>query len=67
MRIFDVAGQPVKSLYHTNATQYEIWDLTNNFGLRVASGMYITQIETDGGNKVLKLVIVQPEHRIDVY
>ncbi len=67
IRIFDLAGQPVKSLYHTNATQYEIWDLTNNFGLPVASGMYITHIETDGGNKVLKLGIVQPEQRIDVY
>jgi hypothetical protein len=29
--------------------------------------MYITHIETDGGNKVLKLGIVQPEQRIDVY
>jgi len=67
IRIFDLAGQPVKSLYHTNATQYEIWDLTNNFGLPVASGMYITHIETDKGNKILKLGIVQPEQRIDVY
>ena len=67
IRIFDLAGQPVKSLYHTNSTQYEVWDLTNNFGLPVASGMYITHIETDGGNKVLKLGIVQPEQRIDVY
>ena len=67
IRVYDLAGQPVKSLYHTNGTQYEVWDLTNNFGLPVASGMYITHIETDGGNKILKLGIVQPEQRIDVY
>ena len=67
IRIFDLAGQPVKSLYHTNETPYEVWDLTNNFGLPVASGMYITHIKTDGGEKILKLGIVQPEQRIDVY
>ena len=67
IRVYDLAGQPVKSLYHTNGTQYEVWDLTNNFGLPVASGMYITHIETDGGTKILKLGVVQPEQRIDVY
>jgi len=67
IRIFDLAGQPVKSLYHTNETPYEVWDLTNNYGLPVASGMYITHIKTDGGEKILKLGIVQPEQRIDVY
>ena len=67
IRIFDIAGQPVKTLYHTNGTQYEVWDLKNNFGIPVASGMYIAHIKTDKGEKILKLGIVQPEQRIDVY
>ena len=67
IRIFDIAGQPVKTLYHTNGTQYEVWDLKNNYGIPVASGMYIAHIKTDQGDKILKLGIVQPEQRIDVY
>jgi hypothetical protein len=29
--------------------------------------MYLAHIETDYGNKILKLAIMQPEERIDVY
>ncbi|MBA64491.1 MAG: hypothetical protein CMG55_01685 [Candidatus Marinimicrobia bacterium] len=68
IRIFDLAGQPVKTLTHTGSTQYFEWDLTNNFDVPVASGMYLAHVETaNGGSKVLKLGIVQPEQRIDVY
>jgi len=67
IRIFDLAGQPVRTIVHNGSTQYVEWDLKNNYDVPVASGMYITHIETDGGNKILKLGIVQPEQRIDVY
>ena len=67
IRIFDIAGQPVKTLYHTNETPYEVWNLTNNFGIPVASGMYIAHVKTDQGEKIMKLGVVQPEQRIDVY
>ena len=43
------------------------WDLRNNGGVPVASGMYLAHIETDYGDKILKLAIMQPEERIDVY
>jgi hypothetical protein len=54
-------------MVHNNGTQYEVWDLNNNFNIPVASGMYIVHVTTAGGDKVLKVGVVQPEERIDVY
>ncbi len=67
IRIFNLAGQLIKKLDHSDGTQYEVWDLTNNFNIPVSSGMYIAHIVTDQGDMVLKIAIVQPEERIDVY
>jgi len=67
IRIFDLAGQPVRTIVHNGATKYVEWDLKNNYNIPVASGMYITHIETVDGNKILKLGVIQPEQRIDVY
>lgn len=67
IRIFNLAGQLVKKLEHNDGTQYEVWDLTNNFNIPVSSGMYIAHIVTDQGDMVLKIAVVQPEERIDVY
>ena len=67
IRIFDLAGQPVKTIHHNGTSQYATWDLTNNYDIPIASGMYLAVVETSEGNKVLKLGIVQPEQRIDVY
>jgi len=39
----------------------------NNFGISVASGMYIAAIEAEGCDKILKLAVIPPEQRIDVY
>ncbi len=67
IRIFNLAGQLVKKIDHTDGTQFETWDLTNNFNIQVASGMYIASIESDQGSKILKLAVIQAEQRIDVY
>jgi len=67
IRIFNLAGQLVKKIAHSDGTQYEVWDLTNNFNIPVASGMYIAHIETGSGDQILKIAVVQPEERLDVY
>ncbi len=68
IRIFDLAGTPVKRIDHTDAgTQYVVWDCTNNYDIPVASGMYIAHVETDAGEKILKVAIIMPEQRLDVY
>ncbi|MFQ5583030.1 MAG: T9SS type A sorting domain-containing protein, partial [Calditrichia bacterium] len=46
IRIFDVAGTQVRKLEKDDATtQFERWDLKNESGLPVASGMYIAHID----------------------
>lgn len=67
IRIYNLAGELVRKIVHDNGTQYEVWDLANNFNIPVASGMYIAHIETESGAQILKLAVVQPEERIDVY
>ena len=67
IRIFNLAGELVKKLVHSDGTQFETWDLTNNFDIPVGSGMYIAHIQTDEGDKVLKLAVIQPEERLDIY
>ncbi|NQT63663.1 MAG: hypothetical protein HQ556_11940 [Candidatus Marinimicrobia bacterium] len=73
IRIYSLGGHFVRSLDHNgdsgfSGTSFEQWDLTNNAGIPVASGMYIAHIQVEGvGNKILKLAVFQPEERLDVY
>jgi hypothetical protein len=62
IRIFDLAGQIIRVIDHTNqGTQHYVWDLTNVYGKPISSGMYIAQIETGRGSKILKLAVIQPD------
>ena len=61
IRIFDLTGTLVRKIEHNNGTQYEVWDVCDYHTNPVASGMYIVHIETDQGDKILKLAIVQPK------
>jgi hypothetical protein len=68
VRIFTVDGTLVRLLKHNDVgSQHLTWDLNNEYGLPVASGMYFAHVATRGEEKVLKLAIVQPEMRIDTY
>jgi len=66
IRIYDLAGNIVRKISHTSGSD-EIWDVKNNFGISVASGMYIATVEADGCEKILKIAVITPEQRIDVY
>jgi len=62
IRIFDLAGQIIRVVDHTNSgTQHYVWDLTNVYGKRISSGMYIAQIETGTGSQIIKLAVIQPD------
>ena len=74
IRIYSLGGHFVRSIDHNDGvsgfsgTSFDQWDLTNNSGIPVSSGMYIAHIQVEGvGDKVLKLAIFQPEERLDVY
>jgi hypothetical protein len=60
-RIFNLAGVLVRTLEKDDAGQFFRWDLRNEFGFGVASGLYIVYIELPelGTTKVLKLAVIQ--------
>ena len=68
IRIFALDGTLVRTMHHNDAgSQHLAWDMKNNFELPVASGMYVAHVETNHGDKILKLAVIQPEQRLDVY
>jgi len=68
VRIFNLAGQLVKTLTKNSDTNELTWDLRNESRLKISSGMYIAHIEVPGvGEKIIKFGVVQREERIDRY
>ncbi len=74
IRIFNMAGQLVRTLEKTDdPLQFMKWNLQNQIGLPVASGMYIAYIEgvlsTSGEkvSKVLKLAIFQEQEILEFF
>lgn len=73
VRIFNLAGQLVRTFVKSDPSQFLRWDLTNENNFPVASGMYIAHIEMtlpgDGSKttKVLKLAIIQEQEVLDVF
>jgi hypothetical protein len=49
-------------------SQFFRWDLLNDNGLPVASGVYVVHVDMgDLGTKILKLFIVQPQQILEYY
>jgi hypothetical protein len=67
IRIFNLAGQLVRTIDKSSTDQFEEWDLFNESGLPVASGMYIVHVDMPdlGKTKILKLAIIQGEQILD--
>ena len=67
IRIFNLAGVHVKTIEKNTNTQFERWDLANESGLPVASGLYIAYIDMPdiGETKVLKMAIIQEQQILD--
>ncbi len=72
IRIFNLAGNLVRTLEkndQTNTNQFMRWDLQNENGLPVASGIYIVYIEMKGigTTKTLKVAIIQEQQFLRNY
>ena len=69
IRIFNLSGRMVRIFEHTNPlTGYSDWDLRNDEGIKVASGLYVIHIDSPGiGSKILKLVVLYPDERLNAY
>ncbi|MBU2494445.1 MAG: T9SS type A sorting domain-containing protein [Bacteroidetes bacterium] len=67
LRIFNLAGQLIRTIEKNSSTQFEQWDLLNKSGLPVASGLYIVYIDMPdlGTTKILKAAIIQEQQILD--
>jgi len=71
IRIFNLAGVLVQTIDKQDDSQFERWNLANEEGLPVASGLYIAYLElktadgTDLGTKILKVAIIQEQQILD--
>jgi len=69
IRIFNLAGVQVRTINRENDSQFERWDLKNDSGLPVGSGLYIAYIDMPDVNatKIVKIAIVQEQQILDRY
>ena len=68
IKIFSLSGVLLRTLEKSDPTSILRWDLENESGLRVASGMYIALISNpEFGDKVLKLAVIMPQKQIQYY
>ncbi len=67
IRVFTMGGTMVREINKNDATQFATWDLANQYGYPVASGLYIIHIDTPYGEKILKLALVQETQVLKYY
>ena len=67
IRIFNLAGQLVRTLEKNSPDEFLRWDLLNESRYEAPSGLYIVYIELPdiGKTKILKLAIVQEQTVVD--
>ena len=69
VRIFNLAGQMVRTMEKNADSQYLRWDLMNSRNYPVASGIYIAVVEMPevGVTKTLKFSVIQEQEVLDLY
>ncbi len=69
IRIFNLAGQLVRTIEKTAPGQFQRWDLQTDSGLPVASGLYIIYVDMPdlGKTKILKAAVIQEQQILDRY
>lgn len=67
IRIFNLAGVLVQTIDKDNNDQFMRWNLANDSGLPVSSGIYLAYIDMPdlGKTKILKLAIIQEQQILD--
>lgn len=71
IRIFNLAGVLVRTINHEPVSgvgsQFERWNLANDSGLPVGSGLYIAHVDMPqlGATKILKIAIIQEQQFLD--
>ena len=65
--IYSLGGVYVRSIEKNDASQFAKWDLKNQYGYPVASGMYVARIKSGGEEKILKIALVQETQVLKYY
>ncbi|MGE5400877.1 MAG: T9SS type A sorting domain-containing protein [Ignavibacteriales bacterium] len=67
IRIFNLAGQLVRTIRKDSPDQFQKWDLATDSGLPIASGIYIAYIDMPqlGKTKILKVAVIQEQQILD--
>ncbi len=67
IRMYSISGVFVRKLSNeTEGSQYIDWDLRNEWGEKVGSGMYIAYVEIEGiGTRVMKIAVIQAKEYLD--
>ncbi|HEY2956575.1 MAG TPA: hypothetical protein VGK89_15150 [Candidatus Eisenbacteria bacterium] len=68
IRLFNLAGDLVRTIQKNDATSQAIWNLETDVGLPVGSGIYVYHVDAPGvGNKVGKLAVFIEKERLNNY
>ena len=69
IRVFSLAGIQVQAIEKDDATQFATWNLQNQDGLPVASGVYIVYIDLPalGKTKTIKIALVREQQFLPIY
>ncbi|MCH9030169.1 MAG: hypothetical protein IH819_11300, partial [Bacteroidetes bacterium] len=63
IKIYSLAGHLIRTLEKSDESPYMKWDLKNEYGRRIGSGMYLAIVSNLRlGEKVLKFAIIQPKN-----
>jgi hypothetical protein len=67
IRIFNLAGQLVRTIRKDSPDQFQRWDLATDSGLPVASGVYVAYVDMPqlGKTKILKVAVIQEQQILD--
>ncbi len=66
IRIFSLSGVFIQRIDKNDKSQFADWNLQNQDGLPVASGMYIAYVDMPGiGTKILKIAVIMEAQYID--
>lgn len=68
IRIFTLNGQLVRIFRKESEAPNLEWDMRNDFGVPIASGLYIIHVDAeDYGEKILKFFCIMPELDLNAY
>ena len=65
--IYSLGGVFVKSMTKNDNSQFAKWDLKNQYGYPVASGVYVARVKSGGNERMLKIALVQESQVLKYY